>query len=597
MEVCEVRVGAAGPVTPPTNTDKAQRVAAEGELVLGWRPAIGQEVPNTKWVLEEKLGEGGFGEVWKARHEKLDEQRVFKFCFRADRVRSLKREVTLFRLLKERIGENPNIVRLHDIYFDQPPFYLEEEYVSGKDLKSWCEAQGGVGKVPLEVRLEIVAQAADGLQAAHDAGVIHRDVKPGNILIENPKSEIRNPKLIQAKLTDFGIGQVLSEEYLSGITRAGFTQTMLSTSSSQTGTQLYMAPELLAGKPASTRSDIYSLGVVLYQLLVGDFTRPVTTDWAGEIADPLLREDLGHCFAGSPQGRFGGAGDLGKSLRRRPKRQLELAERQAALAVAERAAYRRGVVRTAIVATMLVTVFAWLAVNAFRSARSAAIFGEQANRQWQRAQAGELAARQNLYAADMNLAQQALQANSLGRALELLERNRPQLGQPDLRDWEWRYLWRLCRSDALFTLYGHSNTVAAVAFSPDGRILATGSGDKTVKLWDISTRKEIATLPHNDRVPSVTFSPDGRFLTTACDDRTIRIWDATTRSNLAKIVTDSPFEKLALSANGKILATSGSSQVTLWEISSRSRIMALPSRPSSGLSAGLAFSPDSRTLA
>src|SRR6266511_3239004 len=60
-------------VTPPNNTDKAQRVAAEGELVLGWRPAIGQEVPNTKWVLKEKLGEGGFGEVWKARHEKLDE--------------------------------------------------------------------------------------------------------------------------------------------------------------------------------------------------------------------------------------------------------------------------------------------------------------------------------------------------------------------------------------------------------------------------------------------------------------------------------------------------------------------------------------------
>src|SRR2546425_3599711 len=331
IEVCEVRAGMDGPVTPPTNTDKAQRVAAEGELVLGWRPAIGQEVPNTKWVLEEKLGEGGFGEVWKAGHEKLDEQRVFKFCFRADRVRSLKREVTLFRLLKERIGEHPNIVRLHDIYFDQPPFYLEEEYVSGKDLKSWCEAQGGVEKVPLDIRLEIVAQAADGLQAAHDAGVIHRDVKPGNILIENPKSEIRNPKSehsqlstlnpqTTAKLTDFGIGQVISEEYLARVTRAGFTQSMLSTSSSQTGTQMYMAPELLAGKPASIRSDIYSLGMVLYQLLTGDFSRPVATDWWKEISDPLLREDLEHCFAGNPQDRFAGAGQLAKHLRALPER-------------------------------------------------------------------------------------------------------------------------------------------------------------------------------------------------------------------------------------------------------------------------------------
>src|SRR5438093_3524341 len=126
------------------------------------------------------------------------------------------------------MGEHPNIVRLYDVFFDQPPFYLVEEYVGGKDLRSWCEGQGGVDKVPLVVRLEIVAQAAEALQAAHDAGVIHRDVKPGNILIENPKSlpdrqagEIRNPKLEDprlstinhqpsAKLTDFGIGQVLS---------------------------------------------------------------------------------------------------------------------------------------------------------------------------------------------------------------------------------------------------------------------------------------------------------------------------------------------------------------------------------------------------
>jgi serine/threonine protein kinase len=99
-----------------------------------------------------------------------------------------------------------------------------------------------------------------------------RDVKPANILVENPKPEIRhpdedlkaqiqNPKPVAVKLTDFGIGQVVSEEYLKGITRAGFTQTMASGSSSGTGTQLYMAPELLAGKPASIRSDICLIGI------------------------------------------------------------------------------------------------------------------------------------------------------------------------------------------------------------------------------------------------------------------------------------------------------------------------------------------------
>ena len=76
-----------------------------------------------------------------------------------------------------------------------------------------------------------------------------------------------------------------------------------------------MAPELLAGKPATTRSDIYSLGVVLYQLLVGDFTRALTIDWAQRIPDPLLREDLEHCLAGDPEDRFAGAAQLARSLR------------------------------------------------------------------------------------------------------------------------------------------------------------------------------------------------------------------------------------------------------------------------------------------
>ena len=86
---------------------------------------------------------------------------MFKFCFRADRVRSLKREVTLFRLLKERIGEHPNIVGVRDVFFEEPPYYVMMDYSAGRDLPSWCEQQGGVDRVPLKTRLEIVAQVAD----------------------------------------------------------------------------------------------------------------------------------------------------------------------------------------------------------------------------------------------------------------------------------------------------------------------------------------------------------------------------------------------------------------------------------------------------
>jgi eukaryotic-like serine/threonine-protein kinase len=217
-----------------------------------------------------------------------------------------------------------------------------------------------VEMVPLETRLEIVAQAADALQGAHDAGVIHRDVKPGNILVsgglecggstplsipggsgvlDSPAASQRMQSAVKpahskvhAKLTDFGIGQVVSAEALAGMTRAGFTQTMMSPgSSSQTGTHLYMGPELLVGEPATTRSDIYSLGVVLYQLVAGGFKRPLTSEWVEDVADPLLREDIAGCVSGKPQQRCASASELARRLRALPQRRAEFDARQRAL--------------------------------------------------------------------------------------------------------------------------------------------------------------------------------------------------------------------------------------------------------------------------
>jgi len=357
VEICVVGETGAAVLKAPGDSEKVHRYnSPDAEPVLGWRPAIGQGVPGTSWVLDEKLGEGGFGEVWLGRHKTTKERRVFKFCFRADRVRSLKREVTLFRVMKEKLGEHPHIAGVQDVYLEEPPYYLTMEYVPGRDLKTWAEERGGVGAIPLETRLEIVAQVADALQAAHDAGVIHRDVKPSNILIRSSsrgheahfsKSEIGNSKTeikseppdvgcyeVQAKLTDFGIGQVVSEEVLAGMTRLGFTETLLPTGrAAQAGTYLYMAPELLAGKSASLSSDIYSLGVVLFQMLFGDFSRPITTDWAKEVTDPILREDLARCTAGKQEERFAKGSELALNLRsldqRRAGRALEEVLRRA----------------------------------------------------------------------------------------------------------------------------------------------------------------------------------------------------------------------------------------------------------------------------
>src|SRR5207247_8598005 len=127
----------------------------------------------------------------------------------------------------------------------------------GKDLALWCEEQGGLDKVPYPVRLEIAVQVARALQAAHDAGVIHRDVKPSNILVRGKAGSGE----IQVKLTDFGVGQIVAREVLAGLTRMGFTQTMME-AGSQTGTQLYMAPEVIAGGPVETRSATHQMLVV-----------------------------------------------------------------------------------------------------------------------------------------------------------------------------------------------------------------------------------------------------------------------------------------------------------------------------------------------
>ncbi len=381
LEICEVGEIGKAALAQPGDSEKARRhVSPEQEPVLGWRPALGQVVPGTKWTLEAKLGEGGFGEVWTARHENLKERRVYKFCFRADRVRSLKREVTLFRLLKERVGEHPNIVSVQDVFFDTPPFYIVMDFVEGKDLRAWCAANGGIESVPMADRLEIIAQIADALQAAHDSGIIHRDIKPSNILV----SKVGAGML--AKLTDFGIGQVTSRELLDGMTRLGFTETMMSPGSSTlAGTQMYMPPEIMASKPATPRSDIYSLGVVLFQLIVGDFARPVTTDWVKQIQDPLLREDLERCFAGNPQDRFEGAGLLAKALRSLEDRRQAHAAEQAAVRAKERAAYRRGIAIAASVALLIIALVAGLAVFAAYQSRAAKRIAQEEARQKQRA--------------------------------------------------------------------------------------------------------------------------------------------------------------------------------------------------------------------
>ncbi len=218
--VFEVGVEGSAPLEAPVSTEPTPLVFDDG-IVTGWRPAPESSIPQRpNFRIERRIGEGGFGEAWLVRHRKTGERRVFKFCFDASHLRGLRREVTLFRLLKEQLGDRGDIARVLDWNLDEAPFFIESEYTVGGDLTEWAEDQGGADKVPLEERLELIAQVADALAAAHSVGVLHKDVKPGNILITTkPEGGFK------ARLADFGVGLVTDTERLeaAGITRAGWT--------------------------------------------------------------------------------------------------------------------------------------------------------------------------------------------------------------------------------------------------------------------------------------------------------------------------------------------------------------------------------------
>ena len=147
-------------------------------------------------------------------------------------------------------------------------------------------------------------------------------------------------------------------------------------------------------------------------------------------------------------------------------------------------------------------------------------------------------------------------------------------------------------------LSGHSSSVFSVAFSPDSKTLASGSNDKTIKLWDVETTQNIATLTgHSDNVESVGFSPDGKILASGSNDKTIRLWDVETKQQIATLTGhSSSIESVAFSPDGKTLA-SGSSDDTikLWDLETNQEIITLTGYSSDVES--LAFSPDGKTLA
>ena len=391
LELFEVsRQGSPGP--PPRSTDNMQRSLSDG-IIEGWRAAQGLTIPQrAHWRLRRKLGEGGFGEVWLAAHEVTRELRVFKFCYRADRLRALQREVTLFRLIKETLGRRRDIVRILDWSFEEPPYFLEIEHSDSGSLLEWAEEQDGLDQVPLRQRLELVAQVADALAAAHSVGVLHKDVKPGNVLVEKGEGSS-----FYARLTDFGIGQVVDRRALdqAGITALGISGTATrARSPSDSGTRLYQAPEVLEGRPFTIRADLYALGVMLYQMVVGGFDRALAVGWERQVDDELLIETIAACVDGSPERRPASATELAESLRaldsrrqeRREHRQRDAESEANRLALVASQKRRKTLALFAVVAVVVLAVVSVFAVQANRARQRAEAATREADQRRQQAE-------------------------------------------------------------------------------------------------------------------------------------------------------------------------------------------------------------------
>lgn len=296
------------------------REAALRAVVLPARVAHspGDSIPaRPGWTLVRKLGAGGYGDAWLGQLTGTNEQRVFKFSSQDSGLVALRREVALGRLLREGLGPRNDLNRILDWNFADAPYFIETRYWPEGNLAEWCAAQDGIAAVPLQTRIELVAEIADALSAAHGMGVLHKDIKPANILIRIDGAG--KPGIV---LTDFGSGRALDLSRFAALGISGFDGQPTGPENTS-GTALYRAPELLEGGASTVQADLYALGVLLFQLVTGDFRRSLAPGWEALIEDKLLQSDVALAADRDPAKRIGDAAEFARRLRQLDQRHIE----------------------------------------------------------------------------------------------------------------------------------------------------------------------------------------------------------------------------------------------------------------------------------
>jgi eukaryotic-like serine/threonine-protein kinase len=371
---------------------KVERVAIGRRFESAFDLRPGVMVPGRgAYVLDAPLGSSSHSEVWLARHAKTHDRRVFKFCSDGERLSALKREFTLYRVLRESLGDRDDYARVLDANFATAPFFLECAF-GGESLGVWAAHGNPLAAMSLDERLALFVGIARAVADAHRVGVLHKDLKPSNVLIAaagDAKADPPSGRWI-TRITDFGSGRLLSPETLQrfSITQMGLTMTSAVASDSGSGTLVYLAPELFAGAVPTVQSDVYALGLMLYQIVVADMRRPMATGWESGIADPLLREDIAAATQGQPQARLHSADELIARLQSRAARNdaLQRAAEQARQARRRDEELAKARARRPWVVAALVSLALGLVASAgfYRRERTAAL---EAQAQAQRAQA------------------------------------------------------------------------------------------------------------------------------------------------------------------------------------------------------------------
>jgi WD40 repeat protein len=563
----------AGPVLCPScgSTFQVERPVT----LLGGDKIAGRRLK--RFELIEAVGSGAFGTVYMAKDPKLDRTVALKVL----RGGLLASDDLLTRFKEEALSQaqltHEAIVGVHEVdEIDGIPFIVRD-FVQGTTLADLIRARRPTHRETAG----LLAEVAEALHYAHEKGVVHRDVKPRNIMID----QAGRPHLV-----DFGLAK--REACEIPITLEG--QVL--------GTPAYMPPEQARGehRKVGRRSDVYSLGVVCYELLTGELpfrgnTRMLLDQVLHDeprpprrLNDQIPRDLETICLkamAKEPASRYQTARDLADDLRRFLDRKPVRAR---PIGPAER--LWRWCRRNPKLASALGTALASLVAACLFSV----LYAANRNHMYKESSRHEALVDFELGRADCERGEVGAGLHWLRRSLQAAkaagDADWVRFARTNLAAWQSEY-------PELKAVFSHQGDVTSAVFSPDGKVVLTTSHDGTAQRWEsVSGRVLGAPMRHGGRVLSGAFSPDGRTILTVSDDGTARLWNALTGEPISKpLPHEGPVRFGAFSADGRfVLTTSDDQQARVWSVATGT--LAIPPLKHPAKITGEALSPDGKTV-